>query len=267
MQTFSTTNLRNRYHQLWSYLIYWLKKEDKYSLQSPLLFRIYTELLDYISTRKKLDLDIEAYRKSLTDSVEIIEILDLGAGSKKVNTKKRKVADITRYSTSNRETAQLIQFFCTMTPAETVVELGTCVGISTQYLERVTNGRLATFEGANELVRLANMKLKSPKVDFFVGNMSQTLPEYLKNVSCIDFALIDANHTYAGSMDFINLILGRIHSKSIIVIGDIHWSVEMESAWKKITQFPEVKLSLDFYEVGVIFFDFPGDKTQYILDF
>jgi hypothetical protein len=51
------------------------------------------------------------------------------------------------------------------------------------------------------------------------------------------------------------------------VIGDIHWSGEMENAWKKIIQFPEVKLSLDFYEVGVIFFDFPGKKTQYILDF
>jgi hypothetical protein len=41
----------------------------------------------------------------------------------------------------------------------------------------------------------------------------------------------------------------------------------MQSAWNEIIEFPEVRLSLDFYEVGILFFEFPGDKEHWVLDF
>jgi hypothetical protein len=62
-------------------------------------------------------------------------------------------------------------------------------------------------------------------------------------------------------------LISKTSPESIIAIGDIHWSKSMEKAWKEIQEFPEVKLSLDFYEVGVLFFQFPGEKTHLILDF
>ena len=257
----------NKTFQFWSFLIYWLKKEDIYAIHSPLLFKTYTELFYFISQHKNQNLEIEEFRKALIESKEIIEIIDLGAGSKKVNTPKRKVSDITKYSTSNRKTSQLLQFFCSLTPAQTVIELGTCVGINTRYLAQTTKGKLATFEGSNELVRIAKENLCNPRIEFLLGEISETLPIFLTQSKSIDFAFIDANHTYKATIESFKNILEKIHSNSIVIIGDIHWSHEMELAWKHIINYAEVKLSIDFFEVGVLFFDFPGEKEHYILDF
>lgn len=257
----------NRLFPLWSFFNYWLKKEDKFSIHSPLLFKTYGELFDFILAKDQLDLDIEECRNLLLDSDEVIEVLDLGAGSKKVNTQKRKVSAITEYSTSSRKTSQLLQYFCSRTQAVQVIELGTCVGLNTKYLARETKGCLATFEGATELARIASLHLSDSSVELIVGNISDTLPEYLDRIDFVDFAFIDANHTYDSTLNSLKSLLQKVRSGSIIAIGDIHWSVQMQSAWNEIIEFQEVRLSLDFYEVGILFFEFPGDKEHWVLDF
>ncbi|MDR7129163.1 putative O-methyltransferase YrrM [Algoriphagus sp. 4150] len=257
----------NKTYPLFSYLAYWLNKEDKYSLQSPLLFSTYQDLFSYIKGRKSMDLDIEIYRKLLLSSDELIEVDDYGAGSKSVNTAKRKVADITKFSTSNRKFAQLYQFFCSLTPAYTVLELGTCMGIGSRYLSRVTQGNLYTFEGSKEIAKVAKPSQGFENLSLIVGELSKTLPSTLDTLQKVDFALIDATHTYEGTLSYFEQVLQKTHTKSIIAIGDIHWSREMERAWKEIRSNPLVKLSLDFYECGIALLDYPGEKTGYVLDF
>lgn len=250
-----------------SYLTYWLRKEDKFSLHSPLLFKTYGELFDFISSKKQVDLDIEECRNLLLNSLENIEVLDLGAGSKKLQSSKRAIADITKYSTSGRKISQLLQYFCGLTPAEKVIELGTCVGLNTKYLARATKGQLTSFEGAAELARIASSILTESNIEIIVGNISKTLPKYLSTIEHVDFAFIDANHTFTNTLESFKSLLQKIRPSSIIAIGDIHWSNQMQSAWNEIIELPEVKLSLDFYEVGILFFESPGSKEHYVLDF
>lgn len=257
----------NKVYPLLSFLTYWLKREDKYSLQSPLLFNTYQDLFSFIKARKEEDLDIEAFRKHLLSSDEIIDVEDFGAGSKSVSTPKRRVSDITKFSTSNRKFAHLYQFFCSLTPAETVLELGTCMGITSRYLARVTLGKLYTFEGSEEIARIALPVQGFDNLILVAGELSQTLPYTLATLDKIDFALIDATHTYEGTLKYFEQILIKTDNKSIIAIGDIHWSRGMEKAWKEIKNKPDVKLSLDFYECGIVFLDYPGEKAEYILDF
>lgn len=267
MPVTSKTDLLNKIYPFLSYLSYWFKKEDKYSLHSPQLFSTYQNLHGFINARMQEDLEIESFRKQLLSTDELIEVEDFGAGSKSVNTAIRPVADITRFSTSSRKYAQLYQFFCTLTPADVVLELGTCVGISTRYLSKVTAGKLYTFEGSKELARISNLKSEFDKLTVIIGKLSETLPETLDSLEKVDFALIDATHTYSGTLAYFEQILIKMHPKSILVIGDIHWSKEMEKAWEEIKNRSEVRLSLDFYECGVLFLDYPGEKTEYVLSF
>ncbi|MFC5625743.1 O-methyltransferase [Algoriphagus winogradskyi] len=242
-------------------------KEDKYSLQSPLLFSTYQGLQHYFYSRKEEDLEIEAYRQNLLNSDEIIEVTDFGAGSKSVNTTLRKVSAITKFSTSNRKFAQLYQYFCTLTPAATVLELGTCMGITSRYLSKVTQGVLFTFEGAEEIARVAKPNQDFKNIRIQVGELRNTLPATLNMLQNVDFVLIDATHTYEATIHYFDQILKKTHSHSIVAIGDIHWSKEMELAWKEIKMKPEVKLSLDFYECGIVFFNYSGPKAEYVLDY
>lgn len=249
-----------------AFLNYWLKKEDRFSQQSPYILKIYSSLLQFLESNKKGDSEIEGFRKALLKDKSSIRVLDLGAGSKKVPSPIRQIAEITRYSTSGIKFSQLYQFFCSLTPAHHVIELGTCVGIATRYLNLMTKGRLYTFEGSSEIQFVAKREPKPNRAEFILGQIKETLPIHLNQIPEVDFALIDANHTYEGTIFAFNALLPKSHSKTIIAIGDIHWTVEMEKAWNEIKSNPRVKLTLDFYECGVVFFDFPGEKNDLILD-
>ncbi len=257
--------MSNNFFSLFAYLKYWLFKEDKYSLQSPFIFKIYQELLGFFTQRKYSDLDIEEIRQRLLRSEKKISVNDFGAGSKKVNTQIRRISDITKYSTSSRKFAQLYQYFCKLTPGQTVLELGTCMGLTSRYLERVTKGSTFSFEGSEEIRAIAMEPGTLESLNFIQGKISETLAEVLLRVEQVDFALIDANHTYRGTMEAYLQIKEKVLPTSILAIGDIHWSSEMETAWKEIIEKEEVKLSFDFFECGIIFFGSPVPKSHFIL--
>ena len=196
----------------------------------------------------------------------MITINDLGAGSLQFNSKDRKIADITRYSCSSKKYSLLYQYFCSLTPAETVVELGTCMGINSCYLAEVTRGYLYTFEGAGELVQIAQKNIKAyENTRLIFGDISKTFPIFLHDQQTVDFAFIDANHTYEHTLSYFNQLKTKLHADSVVIIGDIHWSRGMEKAWEEIRQMEEVRLSLDFFECGVLLFRENIDRQHYIL--
>jgi hypothetical protein len=258
--------LRESFFAAKAFLIYWLKKEDHFSQQSPFVFDFYSRLIAFLEKNKKGIPEIEAFRNRLLNDKFKIEVLDLGAGSKKVPRPHRQVADITRFSTSGIKFAQLYQFFCCQTPANNVVELGTCTGISTRYLSKYTKGKLYTFEGSPEIQKVAMRKPRPERTSFILGEINKTLPLLLGQLPNVDFALIDANHTYAGTMFAFDTLLSKAHPMTIFAIGDIHWTSGMEKAWEEIKAHPQVKLTLDFYECGIVIFQSPGKKTNLVLD-
>ncbi|MFD2202927.1 O-methyltransferase [Shivajiella indica] len=247
-------------------MVYWLKKEDRYSLQSPFISEIYRDLQSFLIDSQVKDLELEEIRENLLKDQEVLEIEDFGAGSIKLKKNKfRKTSNVTKYSTTGRKFSQVYQYFCNLTPANHVLELGTCVGINTKYLDKVTKGELFTFEGSEALWRKAQEKPISKRTHFLLGNIKDILPQHLEEKGKVDFVLIDATHNYQGSLIYYETLRSYIHETSIIILADIHWSKEMEKAWKEIIQFPEVTLSIDFYECGVLFFRKSLSKTHYIL--
>lgn len=266
MRTYSTIKLRESFFAAKAYFKYWLRKEDKFSQQSPFVFDVYIRLISFLEKNKKGNPEIEAFRNRLLKDKSKIEVLDLGAGSKRVPKTLREISEITRFSTSGKKFAQIFQFFCSQTPAEIVVELGTCVGISTRYLSLTTKGRLFTFEGSSEIQKVAMSEPRPEQTSFILGKINNTLPLLLQQISKVDFVLIDANHTYEGTVFAFNSLLNKSHTKTIFAIGDIHWTSGMAQAWEEIKAHPQVRLTLDFYECGIVFFEFPGEKTHLVLD-
>lgn len=148
-----------------------------------------------------------------------------------------------------------------------VLELGTCLGINTRFLAAVTQGTLYTFEGSDALLQKAKEPGAPSNVEYVAGEISQTLPKVLAQVQQVDFALIDATHTFGGTMQYFEAILEKSSSKSIIAVADIHWSKEMEKAWKQIKGHPRVSVAIDFYECGILFLDSKLTKSHYVLKY
>ena len=47
-------------------------------------------------------------------------------------------------------------------------------------------------------------------------------------------AYVDANHTYEATMRYVHYLLPRMNEKGMYGFDDIHYSEEMERAWKEL---------------------------------
>jgi hypothetical protein len=56
-----------------------------------------------------------------------------------------------------------------------------------------------------------------------------------------------------------------VNEHTFLIFDDIHWSAEMERAWKEIKQHPEVQQTIDFFRVGMVFFRKGQVKQHFIL--
>lgn len=250
------------------YIEYYLKKEDRHSLHSPFSYQIYQGLKAYYLKYLNQFPAIEQLRISLLQNNHTLTVRDFGAGSHQFSSPERKIKDIARYSCSTQKYSILYQHLCSLTPAQTVIELGTCLGLNTCYLGEITQGKLYSFEGADVFIDLVKKNLKSYKnIQLISGDISKTLPIFLENSPQIDFAFLDANHTYEHTMSYFNQIMERVHKESIVVIGDIHWSRVMNQAWRQLIASEQIRLSLDFYECGVLFFRDGLEKKHHILHY
>lgn len=250
------------------FLVYFLKKEGLHSLQSPFVYQLYQGLQLHRSKNQGNFPHIEAMRDRCLRDNNVMTIADFGAGSRRFTSPRRKISAIARYSCSSQQYALLYQYFCSLTPAHTVIELGTCLGINTCYLAAVAQGTVFTFEGAEALIQKAQKELGDiQKINIVPGNISETLPLFLKQKPQVDFAFIDANHTYKDTLSYFEQLLACAHEGSIIIIGDIHWSSGMHRAWQEIIRSERVRLSMDFYECGVLLFKEGLEKLHYILEY
>lgn len=259
--------MKKHFFPFFSYIQYWLLQEDQYSIQSPFVFEIYNGLIGYLQENQGHFLDIESLRENLLKDTEVLEIKDFGAGSKRVPGQFRETHKIARYSSSFRKFSLLYQYFCHRTAAKNVLELGTCLGINTRYLSQATKGNLYTLEGSESLWRKAQEINPPSNVKYVLGQIADTLPKLLDDIPAIDFALIDATHTYAATLAYFEMVLDKIQPNGILAVADIHWSREMDQAWEKIKSNPRVQVSIDFYECGILIFDPKLTKSHYILKY
>jgi predicted O-methyltransferase YrrM len=262
-----TIDLKKYLYPISESIRYWLLKEDRFSLQGPYISDLYNGLLKYLKNSSSNDLDLEDWRKKLLKDSEILVIEDFGEGSKKLKKSQfRKTKDVTRYSTTGRKFSQIYQYFCLQTPGLKVLELGTCTGINTLYLSRVTKGELFTFEGAESLIHKAKEGPGAEKPIYVQGNIKETLAPIVQKIRKVDFALIDATHNFEGTFGYFQTLLPYLHEESIVAVADIHWSNEMYKAWNKICQTEQVSLSIDFFECGILIFKKGIQKSHFILD-
>ena len=78
---------------------------------------------------------------------------------------------------------------------------------------------------------------------------------------------MNANHRYEPTIRYFEQALPKLHENSLVVLGNIHWSAGMNRAWQAIKTKPEVILSLDLFESGILFFNPDLPKAHYILEF
>jgi len=152
------------------------------------------------------------------------------------------------------------------------LELGTSLGITTSYLAFANlSAQVITMEGAPTVADLAQKtfdRLNLKGIEVLKGNFNQTLPETLERIKTVDLVFIDGNHRKDPTLNYFHQLINHSTESTILIFDDIHWSSEMELAWKEIQQHPEVTLTIDLFFIGLVFFkkDFKA-KQHFVIRF
>ena len=77
----------------------------------------------------------------------------------------------------------------------------------------------------------------------------------MNEIGKFDLVFIDGNHKKEATLRYFNLLLPYVHSNSIVIFDDIRWSNEMEMAWCEIYSHKNIKLSIDLFNLGIVFFN------------
>jgi len=256
------------YFQAISFFHYWLNAVGEHSLQSPFIYDFYQNVINK-KPERHLQF-IKAVRNQLAKSEQTIVEEDWGAASLINQGNDKRIADIAKYGVTKSKFGNLLYRLINFTDSKHIVELGTSLGIGSLYLSANPTTHLTTFEGSDKLLNIAESVFEAhnkSNITTVLGNINTTLPHYLQNVKKLDFVYFDANHTKEATLNYFELCLKNAHDKSCFVFDDIHWSKEMQDAWKTIKAHYQVTISIDLFQLGIIFINPEMTKQHFIIEY
>ncbi len=218
------------------------------------------------SNEEKIWLEkINTQWKKLQRQDTIIEIDDFGAGVPSSSNGVKKNVTISTISVQNSRSQHwlslMFKLMCALRPA-TVLELGTCIGVSGMYcaagLKLNTTGTLVTIEGAKAYASVAKENftaLALNNVIQYTGRFSDVLPDILKDHQPIDFVFIDGHHDGEATVSYFEQLLPFLSRSAWLMFDDISWSRSMRRAWKTIAEDKRVSFSANLSLIGMCYIE------------
>lgn len=231
---------------------------------SPFIFHFITKVLNDKKQYPEYEI-VENLRRQLLTDTTVLTIEDFGAGSSisKTNlpigqSNQRSIGSIAKHAAKPKKFGQLLFRMVKAYQPQTILELGTSLGITTSYLSFAKpDAQLITMEGASEVAATARNNFKTLKLQnctITEGNFDQKLSSVICHLSSIDLAFIDGNHRQEPTERYFLELLPKMQNDSILIFDDIHWSREMEKAWDTIKKHPSVRCTVDLFFIGIVFF-------------
>ncbi|WP_090992060.1 O-methyltransferase [Pedobacter insulae] len=252
------------------YLKHRLTAKSRHGTHSPFVYKLVDEVI-YDFSAKKVYQNIELQRKKLLNDDTLLSITDLGAGSQLNKNKQKKVRELAKNALKTPRLAQLIYRLAENHAAEKLIELGTCLGITTAYLAKAKpKATIVTIEGCPETANVAYQNfvaLELKNIELQVGNFNERFPKEVENTELLDLVYIDGNHTKEATLNYFMLCLPKVHEGTLLIFDDIYWSEGMKEAWEEIKAHSQVSVTVDLFWIGLVYFKKDQVKEHFKIKF
>jgi len=255
---------------IFNYISHQFNAKTRHGIHSPFVYNLVDKVI-YDFKDKPEYREIENLRKKLLNNDRSITITDLGAGSLINNNKQKKIKEVAKNALKSKKLAQLLYRLAHEFKPNILVELGTCLGVTSAYFSKaIPNGKIITMEGCPQTAAVAKENfnlLALNNVEMIVGNFDNNFPVFVQTQEKIDSVFIDGNHRKQATLDYFQICLPKIHEKSILIFDDIYWSEGMKQAWEQIKAHPRVTLTIDLFWIGLVFFRTDRVKEHFKIKF
>ncbi len=239
-----------------NYVKFLLSSTNEHGIHSPFVFQLVTEAFYKQNSKKKWTQFLTIKKEYLKDN-RLIGVTDFGAGSKVFKSNRRRIGKIAKVAgISNKKAAivlKIVQYF----KPKAILEIGTSIGLGSTVMS-IGNpkAKIKTIEGCKETATIAKEYFKKnnfENITVDIGSFEQTLPNVIKDkkFDCIYF---DGNHTKNATLKYFNSCLSSRNNNTFWVFDDIYLNSEMQEAWEIIKKRPEVTVTIDLFQLGIVFF-------------
>lgn len=254
--------------QIKSYLKFLWNSKNEHGVHSPFVFNLLTKCF-YDKKPKPEYAILKNYRKSLLENKNFIEVTDFGAGSKVFKSNRRQISKIAQTAGISTKRAELLFRVTHYFQPQNILEIGTSLGLATSALALGnTNAKVITLEGCPQTAKQAQLQLQKfncNEVESVISEFESFLiSENLKS-KIYNLIYFDGNHSKKATLAYFELLLSTINNDSVWIFDDIHWSPEMEEAWEEIKRHPKVKVTIDTFQWGFVFFRYEQEKEHFVI--
>ena len=246
------------------YFDYLKESVNRHDVHSPFVYDLVEDVFRQPLSKFKSN-KIELERKFLLKNNSPVFIDDLGARK----SRKTKVKEIAAHSLKEPKHAAILGKLVEYYAPKSVLEFGTSLGISTAYLVQ-GESKVFTIEGSKDVLDQAKkvwQDLGLNNIHSFLGPFDDLLDQVWSEMEQPTMIFIDGNHTYRATLHYFEYFIELLNTDSFIVFDDIHWSAGMEEAWKKIIADKRVSLSVDIFEMGIVFLRKGVEKQHFVIRF
>ena len=118
------------------------------------------------------------------------------------------------------------------------------------------------FLTPNPELQTRNLKPQTRNLQHTTYNKPETTNHKPQTTNLVFF---DGNHQKEATLKYFNMLLPLAHNDSVFIFDDIHWSRGMEEAWEAIKDHPQVRVTIDSFYWGIVFFRKEQEKEHFII--
>lgn len=232
---------------------YYLRASTLYQVHSPIAVSVCEALYD--DDRRYYAFEsIERRRDALILQGGSLWMTDYGTGRSGL----RSMRQLALRSSSSPAKGRLLFRLAARFKPDRVLELGACIGIGALYLAYARpHSRLLVLEGSEQSAAVGKglFAAEGLRADWRIGPFDQTLEGALRELGSLDLAHLDGHHEGEATWRYYQMCADRASPRALFVIDDLRYSPDMQACWQRICADPRARLTIDLFDMGLVFFD------------
>lgn len=229
------------------YLKYYFSALNKYKVHSPFVFEFLNEILEDDRFYHSFGV-IENYRRNLLGNPAKINS----------NGHTFTINQFTKTKSISTKIGELLFKTVHLYKPNSILSLGTNLGIASLYQAMPNSkAKLVTLEPSTPLAQQTTSFLKQlgiKNIQVTAGDLAEILPQTLKKLAPLDQVYFNDFWGIESTLNYFKTCTTHFNPNTIFIFREPYKSKERLEFWQIIKAHEKVKLSIDLYDLGFLFF-------------
>ncbi|MDA3867670.1 MAG: class I SAM-dependent methyltransferase [Salinivirgaceae bacterium] len=152
-----------------------------------------------------------------------------------------------------------------------ILELGTCCGVTSTCLASINNkNKITTIEKDVDRAHRARYEFEKcglQNVQLLETDFNSGISALKKEKAGFDLIFIDGDHSYEGTLAYYHQLKDMVSENGVMVFDDIYWSKGMTKAWRTICNEQDKGITIDIFQMGLLFIRPQQAKEHFTIRF